>query len=62
MTKLPAEIYQDYAEYLIKRYGVVEARRVCIADRDMNTMGTASYAFHNAVLKVMERMGREDKS
>jgi len=49
-------IYQDSAQQLFEKHGYVEARRRCIQGRDMYSLGTASYAFHNATLKALEQI------
>ena len=44
-------MFLESAREMIRTHGYVEAKRICIQARDMNSAGTASYAFHNAVLK-----------
>lgn len=52
-------IYQNSALHLLEKHGYAEARRKCIQGRDMNSLGTASYAFHNATLKALEQIHRD---
>jgi hypothetical protein len=48
-------LYEEQALKAIEKYGVVEARRQAINFRDMNSQGTASFAFHNAVVAAIRR-------
>jgi hypothetical protein len=47
-------LFREQAEQMIEALGYIEARRICIACRDMSAPGTATYAFHNAALKEVE--------
>ena len=48
-------IWLEQARQMIRTHGYVEARRLCMKYRDMNSSGTASFSFHNAVLKHIDR-------
>ena len=50
-------VWLESAQKMIRDYGHAEARRLCIQWRDMNSPGTASFAFHNATLKHIECAG-----
>jgi hypothetical protein len=55
-----ASIYLESARNLLHKHGYAEAKRLCIQWRDMNSEGTASFAFHNATLKHLETARREE--
>lgn len=44
-------LWLEAARAMIRAHGYSEAKRLCMQYRDMNATGTASYAFHNAVLR-----------
>lgn len=43
--------YRESARHAIRLHGYREAQRLTLRWRDMSSPGTASFAFHNAVLK-----------
>jgi hypothetical protein len=46
-------VWAEHATALVRKHGYTEALRLAIASRDENTMGTASHAFHSAVVKML---------
>ena len=48
-------IWKEQAERVIAIHGAAKARQITRQARDNNTPGTASYAFHNAVLRFIDR-------
>ena len=46
--------YQTQAFEMVRKYGFVEALRLCKQYRDSNSPGTFSFAEHNAVLRKLE--------
>jgi hypothetical protein len=50
-------IYKEAAEDLIRHKGYQEAVIFTVRLRDMNSEGTISFAFHNAVLKQIKKIG-----
>lgn len=55
-------VYEQHARHLVDTLGYAQARAHTIQSRNQNSMGTFSYAFHNAVLKQIERVNREARS
>lgn len=49
-------IWMDAAYKLVREYGYAKAKQLCIQWRNDNSPGTASFAFHNATLKALERL------
>lgn len=48
-------VYEDHAFKLVRQYGYTEALRICAKDRDNNSPGSVSFAFHQAVMKYLRR-------
>ena len=48
-------IARNAAFELVRQHGFVEAQRLATEWRDMNSEGTASFAYHNAVCKWLYR-------
>lgn len=46
-----ASIWREAARQAIRLHGYTEAKRLTLRLRDESASGTASYAFHNAILK-----------
>lgn len=44
-------VWMHSARELVQQLGYVDAKRKCLEWRDASSEGTATYAFHNAVLK-----------
>lgn len=52
-------VYEQHARHMVKTLGHERARAETIRSRDQNVMGSFSHAFHNAVLKQIDRLARE---
>ncbi len=58
---MSASIWRESAQEMVRKHGYAEALRLTTRNRDMNSEGTASFAFHNAVVKELRLMAKIDK-
>ena len=54
-------IWEESARKMVQKHGYIEAKRLCVQYRDMNSEGTPSFAFHNATLKALNRFATVGK-
>lgn len=54
-------VWMHSARELVQQLGYVDAKRKCTQWRDASTEGTATHAFHNAVLKHVRLLEAREK-